>query len=427
MLVFHSILTAFGLLSFLFSLLAVFLLVEVVAAWISRLRQRGESLDPIVAHGSQPTRLAVIMPAHNEEAVIERTVSKMLEQLNQGDQLIVVADNCTDRTAKFAFRAGAEVIIRDNPEQRGKGYALQYGVDHLASDPPEVMVIVDADCEIVQGTLQSLAQATAARQCPLQAAYIMPVPAQATFRDRISAFAVMLKNVVRLQGLAAIGGPSLLTGTGMAFPWELAQRTQWASGDIVEDMTIGIELAKQGDFPRFYAPMTISAPLPSTKAAATTQRTRWEHGHLRNIRRFVPQLLISLVKRPSWSMLLLVFELVVPPLSLFAASLLMLLFVAGVVGVIGASLVPLMLCTTAFVAFTLAIMGAWRMEGRNLLSLSDLARVPVYILGKLPIYSAAVRKAETQWHRTDRSAGQVGKPAPHLSKQQTLGSVDVID
>jgi hypothetical protein len=50
----------------------------------------------------------------------------------------------------IAARAGAEVIERFDPDRRGKGYALDFGVRHLSTRPPEIVVIVDADC-IVEG------------------------------------------------------------------------------------------------------------------------------------------------------------------------------------------------------------------------------------------------------------------------------------
>ena len=90
-------------------------------------------------------RLAVLIPAHNEAAEIGITLKNLISQLKNDDRLIVIADNCTDNTALIAQQYGAIVIERNNPDQRGKGYALDYGLSFLESDPPDVVIIIDAD------------------------------------------------------------------------------------------------------------------------------------------------------------------------------------------------------------------------------------------------------------------------------------------
>src|SRR5580698_973772 len=78
---------------------------------------------------------AVIVPAHDESSGLAPTLSNIKEQLRPGDRLLVVADNCTDQTAAVARDAHAEVTERNEPTKRGKGYALDWGMQHLVSDP----------------------------------------------------------------------------------------------------------------------------------------------------------------------------------------------------------------------------------------------------------------------------------------------------
>src|SRR6476469_6442466 len=77
----------------------------------------------------------VLVPAHDEENGLPATLAGLLPLLRPGDRLLVVADNCTDRTAAAARAAGAEVVERHDPDRRGKGYALAAGVDALRADP----------------------------------------------------------------------------------------------------------------------------------------------------------------------------------------------------------------------------------------------------------------------------------------------------
>jgi cellulose synthase/poly-beta-1,6-N-acetylglucosamine synthase-like glycosyltransferase len=74
-----------------------------------------------------------------------------------------------------------------------------------------------------------------------------------TPKDSISALAFLVKNLVRPSGLKQLGFPSLLTGTGMAFPWSIIRSVSLASGNIVEDMHMSLDLAIAGH-PTLFCP-----------------------------------------------------------------------------------------------------------------------------------------------------------------------------
>jgi glycosyltransferase involved in cell wall biosynthesis len=184
-------------LSLLYALLlvpAAVLFVEVAAATIPG--GRAAVLSP----GGRPRRIAILIPAHDEETTIARTLRSVAPQLEPGDRLLVVADNCSDQTAEIARSEGAEVITRQNRELRGKGYALDYGVRHLESDSPDVVIIIDADCLVEPGTVATLAATAAASARPVQALYRMRAPEGAALRMRIAEFAWLVKNQVSAHG-----------------------------------------------------------------------------------------------------------------------------------------------------------------------------------------------------------------------------------
>ena len=74
------------------------------------------------------------------------------------DRVLVVADNCDDHTAELARRAGAEVFVRIDPDHRGKGYAMQFGLQALRANPPDVIVVIDADCLTETDAIDTLAR-----------------------------------------------------------------------------------------------------------------------------------------------------------------------------------------------------------------------------------------------------------------------------
>ena len=88
------------------------------------------------------------------------TLADIKAQLRAGDRLLVVADNCTDDTAAVAAAAGAEVIARNDPEKIGKGYALEWGLQHLSADPPDIVIVIDADCRLSDNAIENLSTAS---------------------------------------------------------------------------------------------------------------------------------------------------------------------------------------------------------------------------------------------------------------------------
>lgn len=376
---------------------SAFLLIETLAAWYSTIRTRSNADQE---HNG--TSFAVLIPAHDEAGGIESTLAELIPQVGDEGRILIVADNCTDDTATQALRLGVNVLVRHDPERRGKGFAIQAGIDELAKMPPDVVVIFDADCRVTRGALSDLAGSTSEANRPVQAAYVMPAGSGNRISDRISAFAVAFKNVVRPMGLRCLGAPCLLTGSGMGIPWKLAAETCWASGDIVEDMTIGVQMAISGHFPMYLNQVELSAELPASASAARQQRTRWEHGHLKNIQGIGLQLLMAAVRRPSWRLLVVFMELSVPPLSLFAMSIAVLVVAACGLSLHSSSLMPALASLAAAVLFGLSIINAWCLVGGNLLKPTELAWAPMYAIRKAPIYAASVFKRETQWRRTDR-------------------------
>ena len=125
-------------------------------------------------------RVAVLMPAHNEEAGIEIALRSVLPQLKEGDRLLVVADNCDDDTATVARVCGAQVIERKSNQERGKGYALDFGLDHLAQNAPDVVVVLDSDCEAGAGMIDALVDQVARSDRPAQAIYLLSSPSTST-------------------------------------------------------------------------------------------------------------------------------------------------------------------------------------------------------------------------------------------------------
>jgi hypothetical protein len=353
--------------------------------------------------GPRP-RTVILVPAHNEQAVIGATLANLQKELDEHTSLLVVADNCEDETPRLAERAGARVIRRVDPSRRGKGYAIEFGLAELAKDPPEIVVIVDADCRVEPGSIGMLAARAVDTGRPVQAEYLI-LPRVLEPRTAVNAVAFLIKNRVRPLGLLRLGLPCQLTGSGMAFPWAVIRKAPAGGSYLVEDMLMGLELARLGSPPIFCPEARIRSELPTRDQAQQGQRRRWEHGHLATLLEQGPRLLLEGLSRRDLSLVALGLDLMVPPLTLF------LLGLCAVVGVnalatlgFGLGPGPLVLSVGAVVAVGASVLCAWLTQGRELVPLRYALLVPKYVIWKLPLYVAfAARRKQATWEQTERT------------------------
>lgn len=372
--------------------LSIFLFLEVVAS----LAGRSPLETPVGARG----RIAVVIPAHNEQEIVAATVAAVRAQLRDIDSILVVADNCDDATADKARPAGAVAIERRDASRCGKGYALQYGVDHLRSSPPETVVFMDADCRPDPGAIPRLAALAAFNQRPVQALYLMDAPAGAGPKSRVSAFAWLLMNRVRMSGLQEIASVTRLTGSGMAFPWGLISATDLGGGEIVEDLALTTRMTAAGSPPLLDLGSVVRSELARSAAGETTQRARWEIGSLRMAVKATPQLIMNGLKGDMRS-LALAFDIATPPLTVFAAVLVAAFVIGVVLAFLGAPAV-FQMAIWSLALFGGAVSIGWFRYGQEILPASELKAVAAYIAGKARVYGGEGRKSARSWTRTDR-------------------------
>jgi Glycosyltransferases, probably involved in cell wall biogenesis len=345
---------------------------------------RGETWDT----GVPRPRVAVLLPAHNEASCISATIETLLPQLTDQDRLVVIADNCSDETAEIARGFGATVIERIDPVRRGKGYALDYGLRFIETDPPAVVVMADADCIVHQGAIDRIARLADAVSRPIQSTYLMERPANPGPNDAVSALAFMVKNVVRPRGLDRLGQPCLLYGTAMAFPWSVIAHAPLANSNIVEDMQLAVDLAIAGHPSVFCEEAKVTGRLPQQKSAAKSQRVRWEHGHLKTLLTQVPQLIKASLGQRRFDLLAIALDLCIPPLSLLVMMWAAVMGGALLAGALGASWIPAIFLAIQGLLILISIIGAWAKFGRADLPARTLLAVPFYILWKIPLYFA---------------------------------------
>lgn len=345
--------------------------------------------------------VAILIPAHNESAVVAGTLASIMPQLEPGDRILLVADNCSDDTAEIARSRGAEVVERYDDNLRGKGYALAFGMHALRQNPPEIMIIVDADCQLREGALDRLAKTARLLDAPVQALYLMFSENRDDVRQKIAEFAWVVKNHVRALGMLRLGMPCPLMGTGMAFPWHIISGMDLATGALVEDMLLGGELVARGHPPVFCPHACVTSHFPVSNQDAHTQRRRWEHGHIGMILNYSPKLLKMSLLRGNLKGVFFAMDMMVPPLALQSMFMLSGLGMAGLAAGFGPAL-PFQTMLAGFLLFAFSLFLAWLGHARHVIGVGDAVRIPAYMMSKISIYLTYLLSKEKSWVKTRR-------------------------
>jgi cellulose synthase/poly-beta-1,6-N-acetylglucosamine synthase-like glycosyltransferase len=345
----------------------------------------------------------IVIPAHDEELIIGATLEALRHVADNWIRILVVADNCEDGTAKIATNMGVEVVERIDHARRGKGFALDFARQHLRADPPAIVVIIDADCTAAPGSIERLVAACAMSGRPCQASYVQTPARAGPPALQLSTFAFYIKNVVRQRALQRLAGRVHLLGTGMAFPWALFEQVELATANIVEDLEIGLQLANAG-YPPLAVEEAIVSSDPAAQADTLEQRRRWEGGYLASAARWVPRMVVRSLGRGDLGGLWAAIDLLIPPLALLVTLDVAALLAAALLhAFVDGALWPLLALAAALVFAGIALTIAWAAGGSRYVTLGGLARIPVYLLWKLPLYAGLARKGSPkEWVRTRR-------------------------
>lgn len=230
---------------------------------------------------SQPvSRFAFVVPAHNEEHGIIKTVTNLLsvDYPEAYFDVVVVADNCEDKTAELAEKAGAVCIRRNNPQQRGKGYALSYAFSELLTKGYDAFIVIDADSIVSSDFLQILDIRMRRGEKVVQAYDGLSNP-DASILTYLFQVGNLIENRLFWSPKQAYGLPIALRGNGMCFSAEVLLSYPWNAFSIVEDTEYGLCLISHNIRIHFASDMGVYATQPETLEQAFAQRVRWASGN----------------------------------------------------------------------------------------------------------------------------------------------------
>lgn len=343
-----------------------------------------------------PNSLAVVIPAHNESENITKTIKSLLvcTPPSASVSIVVIADNCTDNTAEVAQQAGAQVLIRHNEEQRGKGYALDYAFSHLLAQGIETVLIIDADTIVEPNFLHAAETKFRQGAAALQCRYTVH-NAQDSVRTQLLNLALLAFNVLRPRGRDRWGLSAGISGNGFGLTRKTLETVPYTANSVVEDLEYHLALVRAGLKVQFVDNTTVKADMPVSGKGVATQRARWEGGRLRMMREHIPQLLLN-VLQGKFRLLEPLLELCLLPLALHVFFIVILLTLPFLPTQIYALL-------ALFVVLIHVITALW-IGGGTIKDAQVLLIAPFYILWKLMLLPRLFKTArkDATWVRTAR-------------------------
>lgn len=350
-------------------------------------------------------RFDIIVPAHDEELGVAATVQSLLALDYPKDlyRVIVVADNCTDATARVAAAAGALVLERHDPARRGKGHALAHAFARVLEQArADAVVVIDADTTASPNLLRAFSARLGAGAHAAQAAYGVQNP-EASWRTRLMVIALDLFHGLRSLARERLRLSAGLRGNGMAFSCAVLRRVPPAAFSIVEDVEYGIALGEAGHRVHYVPEATVLGDIAPRGRAAASQRRRWEQGRAALARAHGPRLFRDGLVQRDAVRLDLALDLLVPPLAslALAAALGAALSTAwhAALGGSAITMIPWLLSIGFLFAYVLRGLS---LSGAGLRGLTALLWAPVYVLWKVGVRLGPRLDPSRDWIRTAR-------------------------
>ncbi|MGD0629539.1 MAG: glycosyltransferase family 2 protein [Terracidiphilus sp.] len=345
-------------------------------------------------------RLAIVVPAHDEEGLIARTVAS-LKAADAAAPIFVVAHNCSDGTAKAAADAGAQVVELNNRKLRGKSAALRQGFSSAVAGGANAVLVVDADsivsANLIAATRELLELGADVTQCRYELE--LPVSRAGHPLGRLRALAFRGMNVLRARGRAGLGFSTGLFGNGFAVTAETLERVPFNVNSIAEDVEYHTRLVQAGIPVYWVEDAFVHAHSPASGAAQATQEARWEGGRFRVAGRSTKRLMAAML-RGRWRAFETLADVWSLPLSRGILALLLTLFLA-----VHWLHVFSLVCAGVAVLYVIqaALLGAEPMR-----DLAALSAAPLYLAWKALITPLVLRQSRksAEWARTKREAPQ---------------------
>lgn len=241
-------------------------------------------------------RFMAIIPAHNEEAVIGNLVHSLVNQTYKKElyDIYVIADNCTDNTAKVAREAGAIVLERIDETNKTKGHALNWFLNQKIEEnaPYDAFCVFDADNIVDKNFLMAMNKKLCQGEEVVQGYRDIKNPTDSWIS---AGYAIFYWTMNRFYHLARynLGLSPLINGTGFMVKFDVVKPTGWDTQTLTEDIEFSLKHIIRGKKLGWATEAIVYDEQPVGFKQSWSQRSRWTVGHIQCIQHYTKDLAVA--------------------------------------------------------------------------------------------------------------------------------------
>lgn len=241
-------------------------------------------------------KFLLILPAHNEEAVIGNLINSLKELDYPKDlyEITVIADNCTDQTEKIAKDLGVKTFVRneEDPNKKTKGYALQKFLRKVLDDPKmdyDAFCVFDADNIVDKNFLKVMNKHLCQGEEVVQGYRDIKNPTDSWISAGYAIFYWMMNRFYHLARYNA-GLSPLINGTGFMVKFDAIRETGWNTNTLTEDIEFSLKTIIQGKKLGWAVDAICYDEQPVKFKPSWSQRQRWTMGHIQILNEYTGEL-----------------------------------------------------------------------------------------------------------------------------------------
>ena len=238
-------------------------------------------------------KFMAIIPAHNEEVVIKNLVDSLQAQDYDKNlyDIYVIADNCTDDTARIAKEAGAIVYKRFDEEHKTKGYALNWFLQQKISENADydAFCVFDADNIVDKNFLKNMNKKLCQGEDVVQGYRDIKNPTDSWVSSGYAIFYWMMNRFYHLARYN-LGLSPLINGTGFMVRFDVIKPTGWNTQTLTEDIEFSLINIAKGRKLGWATDAIVYDEQPVGFTQSWSQRSRWTVGHLQCMKHYTKDL-----------------------------------------------------------------------------------------------------------------------------------------
>ena len=235
----------------------------------------GKSVDCI-----SNLRILYLIVANNEQGVIQESIEriKQVAGLADHDEIVVLADHCTDRTVEIAIEYEATIFQRHDGRP-GKSEALSWFTTQAVKKLKEsdLIVILDADT-LVGEDFSTKIRTLFEQKVDVVQVLIRPITSEKSPLALLASYSEILSQKIDDEARSRLHWSVPLRGTGMIFRTEIFSEVCREINSQVDDIELSLLLMERAIPVHFYSQVEVLDPKASNMLGLARQRGRWLKG-----------------------------------------------------------------------------------------------------------------------------------------------------